>query len=213
MSILTELTKEQGSVAVEAADEVETAASTPSASGSTEIGSDANGSTENTSNENTSAGVAPEQSEAATGTAEHVDAEHVDEEAMLRLQSKIEEQILKYFQNKEIVSERNEENKMIFEELTYLFEELGEDEFTIALPSGQNAVLSLSIREKEVLDVDMLADEMKVPKDELKTPFDFCAFTAKGKLTPSMITKHTSVERESKLRISKRKATTKRRKK
>ncbi|QSO50411.1 hypothetical protein JZ785_15830 [Alicyclobacillus curvatus] len=135
------------------------------------------------------------------------------EEAVLKVQAKIEQQVLKYFQNKEIVSERNEENKMIFEELGELFEELGDDEVVIPLPSGQNAVLTLSIREKEVLDVDMLADEMKVPKDELKTPFDFCAFTAKGKLTPAMVTKHTSVEREAKLRISKRKATTKRRKK
>ncbi|QSO48096.1 hypothetical protein [Alicyclobacillus mengziensis] len=145
----------------------------------------------------------------------NVDAEGQlsSEEAALRLQSKIEQQVLKYFQNKEIVSERNEENKMIFEELEELFEELGDDEVVISLPSGQNAVLSLSIREKEVLDVDMLADEMKVPKDELKTPFDFCAFTAKGKLTPAMITKHTSVERDAKLRISKRKASTKRRKK
>lgn len=141
------------------------------------------------------------------------ESELTPEQAMLRLHAKIETQVLKYFQNKEIARERNEENKMIFEELEELFEQLGDDEVVISLPSGQNAVLNLSIREKEVLDVDMLADEMKVPKDELKTPFDYCAFTAKGKLTPAMITKHTSVERESKLKISKRKATAKRRKK
>lgn len=136
----------------------------------------------------------------------------LDEEAILELHAKLEQRILKYFQNKEIAKERNEENKLLFEELGELFEALGEDEVAIALPSGENAVLTATVREREVLDVDMLSDEMQVPKDELKTPFDFCAFTAKGKLTPGMITKHTSIERESKLRVSKRKASSKRRK-
>lgn len=52
---------------------------------------------------------------------------------------------------------------------------------------------------------------MAVSKDDLKTPFDFSMFTSQGKLTPAMITKYTQTEREMKLRISKRKATTRRR--
>lgn len=152
----------------------------------------------------------------ATGTptqeANSDETPELDEESVRLLQSKIETGLLKYFQNKEIAKERSEENKLLLEELEELFEELGDDEIVIPLPSGENAVLTSTIREREILDVDMLADEMRVPKDELKTPFDFCAFTAKGQLTPAMITKHTSVERETKMRISKRKATTKRRK-
>ncbi|QQE79058.1 hypothetical protein [Alicyclobacillus sp. SO9] len=125
---------------------------------------------------------------------------------------KIEDAVLKYFQNKEMAKERNEENKLLFEELEQLFENMEEDELIIPLPNGDNAVLTPKFREREVLDVEALADEMEVPKDELKTPFDFCAFTAKGKLTPDMITRHTSIERDVKLRIGKRKASTRKRK-
>ncbi|MCL6442938.1 MAG: hypothetical protein K6T83_05695 [Alicyclobacillus sp.] len=130
-----------------------------------------------------------------------------------KLRLKMEELVLRYFQNKDIAAERREENRRLVEELEALFEESGMDEFTIALPSGEQAVLSAQYREREVLDKDMLAQEMQVPKDELKTPFDFCVFTAQGKLTPDMITRHTSIEREVKLRISRRKAASKRRRK
>ena len=127
------------------------------------------------------------------------------------LRLKIEEKVLRYFQNKEITKERSEENKLLFEELEELFQGSGEEEIVIVLPSGENAVLSPKFLEKEVLDKDLLADEMQVPKDELKTPFDFCMFTAQGKLTPAMITKHTSIERQIKMKITKRKHTSKRR--
>lgn len=133
-------------------------------------------------------------------------------EAQENRQLKIQDAVLKYFQNKDIAKERNEDNKLLFEELEQLFEDAEEDEIVIALPSGENAVLTPKFREREVLDVEALADEMQVPKDELKTPFDFCAFTAQGKLTPDMITKHTTIERDVKLRITKRKATSRRRK-
>lgn len=126
---------------------------------------------------------------------------------------KMEELVARYFQNKEIAKERNEENKLIFEELESLFEDNETEELVLPLPSGENAILSPSFREKEVLDKDALADEMAISKDDLKTPFDFSMFTSQGKLTPAMITKHTQIEREVKLRITKRKATTKRRRK
>lgn len=124
---------------------------------------------------------------------------------------KMEELVARYFQNKEIAKERNEENKLIFEELEALFEESESEELILPLPNGELAVLSPSFREREVLDKDALADEMAVSKDDLKTPFDFSMFTSQGKLTPAMITKYTQTEREMKLRISKRKATTRRR--
>lgn len=135
---------------------------------------------------------------------------NVTEEEQTR-KLKIEEKVLKYFQNKEIAKERNEENKLLFEELAELFEGSGEEEVIIPMPNGENAVLSPTFREREVLDKDMLADELQVPKDELKTPFDFCMFTSQGKLTPAMITKHTTIQREVKMKITKRKATSKRR--
>ncbi len=135
---------------------------------------------------------------------------HVEEEQNMRL--KVEEKVIRYFQNKEIAKERAEENKLIFEEIEELFQDGGSEEITILLPNGENAVLSPQFREREVLDKGLLADEMQVPKDELKTPFDFCIFTAQGKLTPAMITKHTTIVREVKMKITKRKQTSKRRK-
>lgn len=142
-----------------------------------------------------------------------IEQELVQDEEHMTMRLKLEEKILHYFQNKEIVKERNEENKRLFEEVEEMFGEFGEEEVIIALPSGENAVLSPSVREKEVLDKDLLAEEMQVARDELKTPFDFCMFTSQGKLSPGMITKYTSVEREIKMKISKRKASSKRRRK
>lgn len=134
----------------------------------------------------------------------------MSEDAQQELRLKLEERVLRYFQNKEIAKEKSEENKLLFEELEELFQGSGEEEITIPLQSGEFAVLTPRFTEKEVLDKDLLADEMQVPKDELKTPFDFCMFTAQGKLTPAMITKYTSIEREVKMKISKRKNTSKR---
>lgn len=139
------------------------------------------------------------------------DIVNVEAEQTLRL--KIEECVLHYFQNKEIAKERTEENKILFEQLAELYEESGEEEIFIPMPNGENAVLSPKFIEKEVLDKDSLADEMQVPKDELKTPFDFSMFTAQGKLTPAMITKHTTIEREVKMKIGKRKQGSKRKSK
>ncbi|MFD1677441.1 hypothetical protein [Alicyclobacillus fodiniaquatilis] len=141
-----------------------------------------------------------------------VEKDMLTEEQEQTLRLKIEEKVLRYFQNKEIAKERREENNLIFEELEELFQGSNEEEVIISLPNGENAILAPQFREKEVLDKDLLAEELQVAKDELKTPFDFCMFTAQGKLTPAMITKHTTVEREVKLKISKRKRTSKRRK-
>ena len=127
-------------------------------------------------------------------------------------QMKIEDRVQRYFQNKEIAKERTEENKLLFEELEQLFQESGQDEIVISLENGEHVILSPKYVEKEVLDKDSLADELQVPKDELKTPFDFSMLTEQGKLTPSMITKHTSSVKEVKLKISKRKRLNKQRK-
>lgn len=142
-----------------------------------------------------------------------VENEIVNEDVEQQHRLRMEEAVLRYFQNKEIAKERSEENKLLFEELAELFELSGEEEVVIPLPSGENAILSPKFIEKEVLDKDLLAEEMQVPKDELKTPFDFSMFTAQGKLTPAMITKHTTVEREVKMKITKRKPSKRRRSK
>jgi hypothetical protein len=118
----------------------------------------------------------------------------------------LEEKILRYFQNKEIVKERNEENKILFEEIQQAVNELDSDEpLVMQLPNGEYAILGQKATVKDVFDKDALAQELLVAKDELKTPFDYSMFTAQGKLTPDMISKHTTTETRVNVKLSKRK--------
>lgn len=121
----------------------------------------------------------------------------------VRLQ--LEEKVLRYLQNKEIAKERTEENKLLLEEIETMTSSIEEERIVIDLPNGDVAVITAKFHEKEVLDKDLLAEEMQVPKHELKTPFDFSMFTAQGKLSPAMITKHTSIVRDVKITIVRRK--------
>lgn len=117
----------------------------------------------------------------------------------------IEEKVLRYFQNKEIIKERQEENGLLKEEIEQLITESDEDELVFQLPNGEYAVLSLKATVKDVFDREGLARELLVVEDELKTFFDVSMFTAQGKLTPDMISKHTTTETQVKPKISKRK--------
>lgn len=127
------------------------------------------------------------------------------EETILRKKQEIEEMILRYFQNKEIANERKEENKSLYEEIELYFEQLGEDELVYLLPNGEYAILGKKAVVRDVLDKDSLANELLIAKDELKTPFDFSMLTKQGKLTPDMISRHTSTETNIKVKLSKRK--------
>jgi len=118
---------------------------------------------------------------------------------------RVEELLVKYFQNKEISKERNQENKQIFEDLSLFFDQLGEEELTVPLPDGTDAVLTKQASVKEVLDKSSLAQALLVDKDEIKTPFDYSMFTAQGKLTPDMISDHTTTETIVKVKLQKRK--------
>lgn len=130
-----------------------------------------------------------------------------EEEGNSLAQLQLEEKILRYFQNKEIERERKEENKLLFEEIEQFFNELEDhdEDLVLQLPNGEYAILSQKAYVKDVFDKDSLAQELLVAKDELKTPFDFSMFTAQGKLTPDMISKHTVTETVVKVKLSKRK--------
>ncbi|MFC4768221.1 hypothetical protein [Effusibacillus consociatus] len=129
----------------------------------------------------------------------------VQEEKQSQRKLQIEEKILRYFQNKEIANERKEENKTLFEEIEQFFEELEEEEMVFQLPNGEYGVLTKKATIREVLDKEALAHELLIAKDELKTPFDFSMLTSQGKLTPDMISRHTSTETTIKVKLSKRK--------
>lgn len=129
-----------------------------------------------------------------------------------KTQSKLETTLLKYFQNKEIAKERTEENKLLYEEIEELFENLGENEFVLPLPNGEFAHLHKKPRIREVLDKDGLAQTLQIAKDEIKTAWDFSMLTQQGKLTPKMIAEHTSTEVKVKLSASKKKRKPKKKK-
>lgn len=144
-------------------------------------------------------------------------AELTEEMAVEKAERKkleLEEKILRYFQNKEIEKERKEENKLLFEEIEAFFEGMEEieDDLVLPLPNGEFAVLAKKAYVKDVFDKDSLANELLIAKDELKTPFDYSILTSQGKLTPDMISKHTTTETIVKVRLAKRKTKPKKKK-
>ncbi|MGB8957346.1 MAG: hypothetical protein WCC10_18380 [Tumebacillaceae bacterium] len=135
------------------------------------------------------------------------------EEKVQHRKLELEDKILRYFQNKEIERERKEENKLLFEEIEQWFEELdAEEDLVLQLPNGEYAVLAKKAYVKDNFDKDSLANELLIAKDELKTPFDYSILTSQGKLTPDMISKHTTTETIVKVKLSKRKSKPKKKK-
>ena len=135
------------------------------------------------------------------------------EEKVQHRKLELEDKILRYFQNKEIERERKEENKLLFEEIEQWFEELdAEEDLVLQLPNGEYAVLAKKAYVRDNFDKDGLANELLIAKDELKTPFDYSILTSQGKLTPDMISKHTTTETIVKVKLSKRKSKPKKKK-
>lgn len=124
----------------------------------------------------------------------------------IRLESELEDALLKYNQNKEIAKERNDENKLIAEKIEMLYKKLDVSLFFTQNADGKYISVKDSISQKDVLDKDALAHELQIDKKEFKTPWDISMLTKQGKLTPKMIANYTSTETEIKTKI----ATTKR---
>lgn len=138
--------------------------------------------------------------------------EEMTPEVRAKKLAKLEQKLVRYFQNKEIAKERNEENKLLFEELEDLFEAVEEQDFVHQLPNGEFAVLTKKPRIREKLDKEALANELQIAKDELKTPFDYSMLTQQGKLTPKMVSTHTQTEVKVKLTAAKKKRKPKKKK-
>lgn len=120
------------------------------------------------------------------------------------LAMQIEEKVLRIFQNKEIAKERNEETKLLMEEVEDLADTLEED-LIIELPNGEFAIVGSKVSVRDKFDKEGLANELLVSKDDLD-PFGISLLTANGRLTPDMITRHTKTETQVKVRVSKRKS-------
>lgn len=118
---------------------------------------------------------------------------------------KLEISLMRYFQNKEIVKERNDENKYLKEEIEEYFSRLEDDLIIFQLPSGEYVSVRNSIHQKEVLDRDLLANALQIDKKEMKTPFDFSMLTKQGKLEPKTISEFTETHTEVRTKMSKTK--------
>lgn len=118
----------------------------------------------------------------------------------------LDDMVAQYYRNKEIVKERNDENKMLLEEIMAELNKTPEQVLMTLLPSGEVVEITRDTKVREVLDKEGLAAEAMVDVSELKTPYDFSALTKNGVITPAMITKHTYTERVTKPKLKKRKA-------
>lgn len=125
----------------------------------------------------------------------------------------IEEKMLRYYQNKEIIAERKAENELLLFEIQEQFLQTQEDQLAFQLPNGEYAVLARKAFIRDVLNRDALANEMLVAKDELRTPFDYSLHTKQGRLSPDMISRHTTTETEVKVKLYRRKRKPRSRKK
>ena len=130
-----------------------------------------------------------------------LETDEIEEENQLTLQLKLQDELKNIFQMQEMVKEMKEKIDISKDVVREIFEKLGGHEVFAELENGGFAKVHQRITIREKLDKDSLANTLKVSKDELKTPFDFSKFTAKGDLTPKMITEHTETETKTNLKI------------
>lgn len=102
-----------------------------------------------------------------------------EQDEQQKLSLSLEESLRRYFINKEIVSERNEENKLLKEKIEQDFEAMDGTELIVELENGAFAKVFKKPRLKEVLDKEALANHLQIAKDELKTPWDFSKLAEK----------------------------------
>jgi hypothetical protein len=139
------------------------------------------------------------------------DSEQIDQYAIV--QNKLEEALTDFFKKKEMLKELSEDVKMLKEDVEHYLSMLNKSEFAHQLPDGEFATAIIRTKDRDVLDKDSLSLELQIPKEELKTPFDFSFLTFKQKIKPEMISKHTHPVVTKRLTLSKKKQDPLRRKK
>lgn len=129
--------------------------------------------------------------------------EVIKDEEQQQIKLSLEDAVRKYFMNKEIAKERNEENKMLLEQIVLEFEELNGTELIIELPEGTYGKVFKKAKIKEQLDKEILVERINkestpqqsyITKDDLKTPWDYSMLTKQERITPKMIAECTISE-------------------
>ena len=98
----------------------------------------------------------------------------------------------------------NELKKVLMEEVEEFFYQSGEDRLVFTLSDTEDIWVEKSYSVAEKLDKDGLSLEVGIPKDEMKTPFDWAMLTKQGKITPKQISMHTHTETSSKVKLKKK---------
>lgn len=98
----------------------------------------------------------------------------------------------------------NEMKKLLMAEVEEFFYESGEDRLVFPLSDTEEVWVEKAYSVGEKLDKDGLSLEVGIPKDEMKTPFDWSMLTKQEKITPKQISMHTHTETTTKVKIKKK---------
>lgn len=114
-------------------------------------------------------------------------------------------EIQEYFTLKGRIKQLQEELKekeAIIED--YLLES-GEEKLYFENTDTEMFIVEKKYTLSEKLDKDGLSIETKIPKDDMKTPFDWAMLTKQGKITPKQIADYTYNETNTKVAIKRKK--------
>ena len=101
----------------------------------------------------------------------------------------------------ELREKMKEQEEIIFD---YLLES-GEEKLYFEHTETEMFVVEKKYTTSEKLDKDGLSIETKIPKADMKTPFDWSMLTKQDKITPKQISTHTHNETETKVAIKRKK--------
>ena len=131
--------------------------------------------------------------------------------------------VQKLYNNKQIMKEYSEENKMLVEDIEHMFKESGAQEITVQLSEEEYIAVTPAVRIKETLDKEALSESLQIDKNEMKKPWDFAKLAEKiarddemkekGITMSTVISHHTKEEHIIKAKMSKRKNKKSKRKK
>lgn len=141
----------------------------------------------------------------------------VSEKEMFQAQmqrQKVEDYAKQIVSNNEIAKERQEDSKMLKEDIAQFIGDT-EEPIVVELDNGEFAVIKVQKRETEALDRDALAQLSRIDKDEFKSQLDFAMLVKQGKITTEMIKScmHDKVSKSVSVRVVKNNPLEKKRKK
>lgn len=113
----------------------------------------------------------------------------VSEKEMFQAQmqrQKVEDYARQIVSNNEISKERQEDSKMLKEDIAQFIGDT-EEPIVVELDNGEFAVVKVQKRETEALDRDTLSQISGIHKDEFKSQLDFAMLVKQGKITTEMI--------------------------